>query len=64
MKTIVKITNAICVAAMVLAFLAAFDAVQSSESMSQLLTSIVTPSAMFVCAFVGRKVLNETAKDL
>ena len=49
---------------MVLAFLAAFDAVQSSENMSQLLTSIVTPSAMFVCAFVGRKVLNETSKEL
>lgn len=64
MKTIVKITNTICVAAMVLAFLAAFDAVQSSESISQLLTSIVTPSVMFVCAFVGRKVLNETSKEL
>ena len=64
MKAIVKITDIICVAAMVLAFLAAFDAVQSSESMSQLIESIVTPLVMFVCAFVGRKVLNETAKDL
>ena len=64
MKTIVKATQVLCKVTMVLAFLAAVDAVQAADTMAHLLIGMVTPTTMFICAYVGNKVINETEKGL
>ena len=64
MKTIVKATQILCKVTMVLAFLAAVDAVQAADTMAHLLVGMVTPTTMFICAYVGNKVINETSESL
>ena len=64
MKTIVKATQVLCKVTMVLAFLAVVDAVQTADTMAHMLVGMVTPTTMFICAYVGNKVINETSESL
>lgn len=64
MKALKTITNFVCWIAMISGFLAAVDGVQLAHTPLQLICSIVLPSTLFACGYLGRKVINQTPDEL
>lgn len=64
MKLIKTITIAICWVAMVFGLLSLIDVVQLAQTCTQLIVYSVLPGAMFLCGYLGRKVINENYKEL
>ena len=64
MKAIKTITIAICWVAMAIGVLALIDAVQLAQTCTQLIVYSILPGAMFLCGYLGRKVINENYKEL
>ena len=49
---------------MVLGVLALIDAVQLAQTCTQLIVYSILPGAMLLCGYLGRKVINESYKEL
>lgn len=64
MKLIKTLTIAICWVAMVFGLLSLIDVVQLAQTCTQLIVYSILPGAMFLCGYLGRKVINENYKEL